>query len=32
MITRVAILSIFVCLPFISQAIEEDLLKDMDLN
>jgi hypothetical protein len=28
----VAILSIFVCLPFISHAIEKDPLKDMDLN
>ena len=32
MITRVAILSIFVCIPFISHAVDEDPLKDMDLN
>ena len=32
MITRVAILSIFVCLPYISLAVEEDSLKDMDLT
>jgi hypothetical protein len=31
-ITRVAILSIFVCLPYISLAVEEDSLKDMDLT
>ncbi|MGB9496887.1 MAG: hypothetical protein ACKVE3_03305 [Dissulfuribacterales bacterium] len=32
MITRVAILSIFVCIPFISHAVEEYPLKDMDLT
>ena len=32
MITRVAILSIFVCIPFISHVVEEYPLKDMDLT